>query len=197
MTSCKNCSLWLWVPACAGTTSGEWHRGNRLRGTTRECLHSRGANAPEVCENFPPFPREGRGECRVPTHPQPRMQSKKAYELVTTGKPDDPAFPHAVVLTVSFVISPVIGLCCHRRSACAKLDAGVEASGPHDFAVRVQHRSSAVLTIASITSRPASVTIASAPRWDETARLGRCFASARKQDIFSDWAGQVFCETAR
>jgi|SRR4051794_14210383 hypothetical protein len=146
MTSCKNCSLWLWVPACAGTTSGEWHRGNRLRGTTRECLHSRGANAPEVCENFPPFPREGRGECRVPTHPQPRMQSKKAYELVTTGKPDDPAFPHAVVLTVSFVISPVIGLDCHRRFArlSAKLDASVEASEPHDFAVRVQPRSSAV-----------------------------------------------------
>src|SRR3954451_7110437 len=91
------------------------------------------------------FAREGRGECRVPTHPQPRMQSKKAYELVTTGRPDDPAFPHAMVLTVSFVISPVIGLVCHRRFACAKLDASVEASEPHDFAVRVQHRSSAVL----------------------------------------------------
>jgi hypothetical protein len=38
------------------------------------------------------------------------MQNKKAYELVTTGRPDDPAFPHAMVLTVSFVISPVIGL---------------------------------------------------------------------------------------
>jgi hypothetical protein len=74
------------------------------------------------------------------------MQNKKAYELVTTGRPDDPAFPHAMVLTVSFVISPVIGLVCHRRFACAKLDASVEASGPHDFAVRVQHRSSAVLT---------------------------------------------------
>src|SRR3954469_12126345 len=110
----------------------------------RECLRSRGANASEVCKIYPPFPREGRGECRVPTHPQPRMQNKKAYELVTTGRPDDPAFPHAMVLTVSFVISPVIGLVCHRRFACAKLDASVEASGPHDFAVRVQHRSSAV-----------------------------------------------------
>src|SRR3954454_763918 len=77
------------------------------------------------------FAREGRGECRVPTHPQPRMQSKKAYELVTTGRPDDPAFPHAMVLTVSFVISPVIRLVCPRRFACAKLDASVEASGPH------------------------------------------------------------------
>src|SRR3954466_4611287 len=74
------------------------------------------------------------------------MQSKKAYELVTTGKPDDPAFPHAVVLTVSFVISPVIGLVVTvALRSPAKLDASVEASGPHDFAVRVQHRSSAVL----------------------------------------------------
>src|SRR4051794_11820004 len=43
-----------------------------------------------------------------------------------------------------------------------KLDASVEASEPHDFAVRVQHRSSAVLP-ASIASRPASVTIANRP----------------------------------
>jgi hypothetical protein len=43
-----------------------------------------------------------------------------------------------MVLTVSFVLSPVIGLVCHRRlrSCLRKLDAGVEASGPHDFAVR-------------------------------------------------------------
>jgi hypothetical protein len=33
----------------------------------------------------------------------------------------------------------VIGLFCHRRFAntSAKLDASVEASGPHDFAVRI------------------------------------------------------------
>jgi hypothetical protein len=49
----------------------------------------------------------------------------------------NPAFPHTMVLTVSSVLSPVIGLCCHRRLRCRKLDAGVEASGPHDFAVRV------------------------------------------------------------
>src|SRR6266436_8387539 len=53
-----------------------------------------------------------------------------------------------MVLTVSFVLSPVTGLFCHRRStdmACLspvgptclrKLDASVGASGPHDFAVR-------------------------------------------------------------
>ena len=42
-----------------------------------------------------------------------------------------------MVLTVSFVLSPVTGLFCHRRLArlLAKLDASVGASGPHDFAV--------------------------------------------------------------
>src|SRR4051794_12482041 len=69
---------------------------------------------------FSAFHWEGRGECRVPTHPQPRMQSKKAYELVTTGKAGVPGIPHATVLTVSFVISPVIGLVCHRRFASAQ-----------------------------------------------------------------------------
>src|SRR3954468_24458141 len=57
----------------------------------------------------------------------------------------NPAFPHTMVLTVSFVISPVIGpVLSPSLCFCAKLDASVEASGPHDFAVRVQHRSSAV-----------------------------------------------------
>ena len=42
-----------------------------------------------------------------------------------------------MVLTVSFVLSPVIGLSCHRHLRFSRLDAGVEASEPHDFAVRV------------------------------------------------------------
>jgi hypothetical protein len=43
-----------------------------------------------------------------------------------------------MVLTVYFVLSPVIGLCCHRRwrNITRQLDASVEASRPHDFAVR-------------------------------------------------------------
>ena len=44
-----------------------------------------------------------------------------------------------MVLTVSFVLSPVTGLFCHRHFAIivAKLSASVGAPGPHDFAVRV------------------------------------------------------------
>jgi hypothetical protein len=64
----------------------------------------------------------------------------KHTSVVTTVTPDSPGIPYAMVLTVSFVISPVIGLSCHRRrrSCPHQLDAGVEASGPHDFAVRNQ-----------------------------------------------------------
>src|SRR4051794_22297925 len=109
----------------------------------------------------------------------------------------NPAFPHAMVLTISSVLSPVIGLCCHRRFArlSAKLDASVEASGPHDFAVRVQHRSSAGPTTARA-FRPRGVTIRSAPSGDETGQLGTGFGAEEKQQIFSDWAGQVICQNA-
>ena len=60
-----------------------------------------------------------------------------------------------MVLTVCFALSPVIGLSCHRHLAdtSAKLDAGVEASGPHDFTVREQALSSLTLP-ASTASRP-------------------------------------------
>ena len=96
-------------------------------------------------------------------------KSKKAHEVVTTGSPEQPGIPRAMVLTVSFVLSPVIGLCCHRRQqvTTCQLDASVEASGPHDFTVRNQRRSSA-RAVASNASRPASVTIAIRPSvgWD-------------------------------
>ena len=61
------------------------------------------------------------------------------------------------------MISPVIGLSCHRRlrKSFRRLDAGVEASGPHDFAVRFALF--VISTSASIASRPAFVTIASRP----------------------------------
>jgi hypothetical protein len=42
--------------------------------------------------------------------------------------------------TAYFVLSPAIGLSCHRhprKPGFRELDAGVEASGPHDFAVRL------------------------------------------------------------
>jgi hypothetical protein len=72
---------------------------------------------------------------------------KKHTSVVTTGSPDQSGLPCAMVLTVSFVLSPVTGLVCHRRerSCLRQLDASVGASGPHDFAVRCKRRSSAPL----------------------------------------------------
>src|SRR5260370_28438455 len=98
-----------------------------------------------------------------------------------------------MVLTVSFVLSPGDRAFLSPSSrgygwsgpgradfTSARLDAGVEASGPHDFAVRGKHLSSAhpvtahrlepALRLrrapnaaASTASRPASVTIAIRP----------------------------------
>jgi hypothetical protein len=45
-----------------------------------------------------------------------------------------------MVLTVSFVLSPAIGFVATVPAQCkalAQIDAGIEASGPHDFTVRV------------------------------------------------------------
>src|SRR3954471_18786531 len=101
-----------------------------------------------------------------------------------------------MVLTVSFVISPVIGLLVTVALLAQSLTPASRrqnhTTSPSAFST-VRQR----CLITSIASRPASVTIASAPRWDETAQLGKCFASERKQDIFSDWAGQVICEKCR
>jgi len=49
-----------------------------------------------------------------------------------------------MVLTVSFALSPVTGLFCHRRqrNRFRQLDISVGMSGPHDFAVRGSAHSS-------------------------------------------------------
>jgi hypothetical protein len=81
---------------------------------------------------------EGAGNAGRSMRPQPCVQSKKHTSVVTTVTPETPGIPRAMVLTGSFVLSPMIGLSCHRhqRNCFHRLDAGVEASGPHDFAVR-------------------------------------------------------------
>jgi hypothetical protein len=70
------------------------------------------------------------------------------------GRTGTPGIPARDGVTAYFALSPVIGLCCHRRLAdtSAKLDASVGASGPHDFAVRKVALSSAA-PLASIASR--------------------------------------------
>ena len=110
-----------------------------------------------------------------------------------------PGLPCAMVLTVSFALSPVIGLICHRRqrSCLRRLDAGVEASGPHDFAVREPVLSSAAPS-ASTASRPASVTIAKRPSdRGGTCVMYCCFYPSAKQNIFRNRAGHKIAKRAR
>jgi hypothetical protein len=164
------------------------------------------------------------GNAGCPLHPRPRVRyvlaKKHTSKRVHRNRP---AFPHAMVLTVSFALSPVIGLVCHRHQRIKarhcpvglthlrRLDAGVEASGPHDFAVRWHRLSSARLVIAhgfnesalrsrraqnaaaSTASRPASVTMANAPLWDGTAAGIDLIWDQWKQEYFSreDWTGQI------
>jgi hypothetical protein len=64
---------------------------------------------------------------------------KKAHELFTTGHTGFARHSPREGFTTYFVLSPVNGLCCHRRPrealASQELDASVAAPGPHDFAV--------------------------------------------------------------
>src|SRR6202790_467546 len=53
-----------------------------------------------------------------------------AHECSHHGRAGRPAFPHAMVLTAYFVLSPVIGLVCHRRWRIK----GLSAPGRADFA---------------------------------------------------------------
>ena len=81
-------------------------------------------------------------------------ESKKPHELVTTVTPERSGIPRAMVLTVSFEVSPesrlVASVACGNPR---QLDTSVGVSGRHDFAVREPARSSAAPP-ASTASRP-------------------------------------------
>jgi hypothetical protein len=66
-------------------------------------------------------------------------EAQKSLHTSIQVKRRHPAFP-AQWFDGLYVLSPAIGLFCHRRPqealASRELDASVEASGPHDFAVR-------------------------------------------------------------
>src|SRR5258708_14147723 len=137
--------------------------------------------------------------------PQPRVRNKKAHEQVTTVTPVSPGIPRAMVLTVSFVLSPVTGLFCHRhqRSCLRQLDASVGASGPHDFAVR-KHTPSSLAPPASTASRPTLVTCATPLSRDRTAGVVEVIWVDREAEYFlqRDWTNsaqtnEVICPSGK
>src|SRR5712664_200661 len=69
-------------------------------------------------------PLEGVGNAGCPWHPQPRVRFALVEMHTSKRVPrNHPAFPHAMVLTVSFVLSPVTGLFCHRHQRIKALSA--------------------------------------------------------------------------
>jgi len=78
----------------------------------------------------------------MPSAPAASRANEKAHELVTTGSPEQPGIPCAMVLAVYFEVSPETGLDCLRPLRDArhhrKVDTSVGVSGRHDFAVRIR-----------------------------------------------------------
>ena len=75
-----------------------------------------------------------------------------------------PAFPHAMVLTVSFVLSPVIGLFCHRHQRRCRHSLERQRRGVRTTRLRRPQPTLFVKSAAASTApHPASVTIAIRP----------------------------------
>src|SRR3954447_2694746 len=102
------------------------------------------------------------------------MQSKKAYELVTTGKAGVPGIPARDGFNGFLRDLPGDRACLspslsgHPQSLTPASRRQDHTTSPSAFST-VRQR----CLIASIASRPASVTIASAPSWDEIRKVFR------------------------
>jgi len=78
-------------------------------------LHSRGAIAPELCKTMT-LDNRGRRECRMrSSHPQPRVQDKKAHERSHHRYTAISRHSLRDGFTAYSALSPVTGLSCHRR----------------------------------------------------------------------------------
>jgi hypothetical protein len=122
-----------------------------------------------------------RGNAGCQAHPQPRVHwgSKKAHEYSQRGRRNRPAFPHAMVLRLIRTLPGDRAFLPPSPAEVAfhKLDASVEASGPHDFAVRFQAARHRPIHVHRI-PRSTSVTIAIRPsseagRRQDAGDLGR------------------------
>jgi hypothetical protein len=77
-------------------------------------------------------------ECQI-RHTSLGCKNKSTPSKSTTVTPETSGIPRAMVLTASFVLSPVIGLVATVPAQCealSRVSIGVEMPGPHGFAVR-------------------------------------------------------------
>jgi hypothetical protein len=100
-----------------------------------------------------------------------------------------------MVLTVSFALSSVTGLVCHRRlrKSSRKLDASVGASEPHDFAVRISSVRQGSQSVHRI-PHPTLMTMANAPLGEH--RMGEsvvliCPTAPAEYFSLADWTASI------
>jgi hypothetical protein len=98
-----------------------------------------------VVQELWPSENRGRRECRAPGAPAAACAVVESTRVSHHGHTGNTRHSPRNGFTVSFVLFPVIGLfvtVTPEKLASQELDASVEASEPHDFAVRVTRRSS-------------------------------------------------------
>jgi len=104
---CINEYLWLWVPAFAGTTHNIGAFADSNFKQLQPHLRTLAARCAQVVHVDVPRKTEGAGNAGCPPHPQPRVQNKKSTRAWSPQiQPGSPGIPCAMVLTVSFVLSP-------------------------------------------------------------------------------------------
>ena len=128
-----------------------WRRSNPAQ-FSKAHVRIPAARFARVAHEACPSKTEGAGKAGCFAHPQPRVQSRKAHELVTTGPPKHSGFSCAngfngflrALSGDRLFLSPSPVRCA---SIVTRLNASVEASKPHDFAVRsLAHSSRAPTT---------------------------------------------------
>jgi len=131
--------------------------------------HSRDAKSrPDHAKNLHPRSQEGVGNAGCSLHPQPRVENKNTRVSHHRSAEITRHSRTRMVLTVSFVLSLVIGLSCHHpqvamREHRHRVDISVEMPGPHDFAVRLKRRPSCAAEASTASPAQRNVTIAKRP----------------------------------
>src|SRR6266849_2187730 len=105
-----------------------------------------------------------------------------------------PAFPAQWFYGLFRALPGEIGLVCHRHLAPfgRRLDTGVEASGPHDFSVRVSTIRPSRAARAHRIPLPAWVTCATPLSWDRTVRISELIWVRGERKYFLKWGWTAF-----
>jgi hypothetical protein len=141
-------------------------------------------------------PQEGAGNAGRPMRPIAACAEVVGVSTrVSQVTPESPGIPHAMVLTASFVLSPAIGLFCHRRPRKLLPANLTPASRRQDHTtspsasqrLRLWHRQRPPHPA------PTFVTMANAPLRDGMAGDKQVICAKHEAEYFfdEDWTGQI------